>query len=616
MRFKLTIILVLLNLALFTLLYFLAKGPPTGPRSGSGALLAQGVVQGAERIQIENPATGQEWILEKRAATWRITSPVLWPANPFAVSRILNQLQFLEEVTRFAVSDIEESGQSLADFGLDPPKATLTLHHKGTHSQIAIGQGTEVGNRLYVLSPDRADVVVVNRELLDSITFELEAMRSQEIFDIPLFETRSVSLKIGDLPVRIVRDGEGWKFETPVETTADTARVESAINRLTGMRLVAFSEEGQQVHGLESPRMRLTLEGNNRRQTVIIGNRVEDDLQVLRYYAKLADNATVFVLPAGPLSDFFDSLDRLRERRFIQLERDAITSIAISTGERSTQLQKLEQGGWQVPVKDAQSSLMVWPADPAIIAELLEAILGLRAEAFVSDSPSAADLERFGFNDPQRRVAIQAAGQQRSILIGNFDREEQTLYVKIEEAPFVYQVEENRLLDLLQLPPLHYRLRLLEEQPPSAQILSITLTDLQSDELLFSIRSGPPDEEAAKTEFMEGGIEQALAGIEESDRQWARLLITQVRKFPVKSFLGEQNPNGHQIGDRFLRWRYLLQAQLRLPGGEEARIRTRQFNFTERIGGTTQIGYSPDHATAFELTQELIDAIFHFAVTR
>ena len=615
MRFRLTIILVLLNLALFTLLYFLAKGP-TGPRSGSSALLAQGVVQGAEKIQIENPETGQEWMIEKRAATWRITSPVLWPANPFAVSRILNQLQFLEEVTRFAVSDIEQSGQSLADFGLDPPKATLTLHHRGAQSQIAIGQGTEVGNRLYVLSPDRANVVVVNRELLDSITFELEAMRSQEIFDIPLFETRSVSLKIGDLPVRIVRDGGGWKFETPVETTADTARVESAINRLTGMRLVDFSEEDQQVHGLESPRMRLTLEGNNRRQTVIIGNRVEDNLQVLRYYAKLADSATVFVLPAGPLSDFFDSLDRLRERQFVQLERDAITSITISAGEQSTQLQKLEQGGWQVPVKDARRSFLVWPADPTVIDGLIEAILGLRAIVFVSDSPSAADLESFGFNHPQRRVAIQAASQQSSILIGDFDGEEQALYVKIEEAPFVYQVEENRLLNLLELRPLHYRLRVLEEQPPSARILSIALTDLQSDELLFSIRSDPPEEEGAKTGILERGIEEALAGIEEPDRQSARLLISQVRKFAVKSFPREQNSEGHQIGDRFLRWRYLLRAQLRLPGGDEAQIRTRQFTFTERIGGTTQIGYSPDHATAFELTQELIDAIFHFAVTR
>ena len=615
MRFRLTIILVLLNLALFTLLYFLAKGP-TGPRSGSSALLAQGVVQGAEKIQIENLETGQEWMIEKRAATWRITSPVLWPANPFAVSRILNQLQFLEEVTRFAVSDIEQSGQSLADFGLDPPKATLTLHHRGAQSQIAIGQGTEVGNRLYVLSPDRANVVVVNRELLDSITFELEAMRSQEIFDIPLFETRSVSLKIGDLPVRIVRDGGGWKFETPVETTADTARVESAINRLTGMRLVDFSEEDQQVHGLESPRMRLTLEGNNRRQTVIIGNRVEDDFQVLRYYAKLADSATVFVLPAGPLSDFFDSLDRLRERQFVRLERDAITSITISAGEQSTQLQKLEQGGWQVPVKDARRSFLVWPADPTVIDGLIEAILGLRAIVFVSDSPSAADLESFGFNHPQRRVAIQAASQQSSILIGDFDGEEQALYVKIEEAPFVYQVEENRLLNLLELRPLHYRLRVLEEQPPSARILSIALTDLQSDELLFSIRSDPPEEEGAKTGILERGIEEALAGIEEPDRQSARLLISQVRKFAVKSFPREQNPEGHQIGDRFLRWRYLLRAQLRLPGGDEAQIRTRQFTFTERIGGTTQIGYSPDHATAFELTQELIDAIFHFAVTR
>lgn len=612
MRFRLTIILVFLNVVLFTMLYFLAR-KPSGLGSSERALLPQGVVQGAEKIQIETPLTGEKWMIEKRATAWHITSPVLWPANPFAVSRILNQLQFLEEITRFTVGDIEDSGQSLADFGLDPPNATLTLHHRGGQSQIAIGQGTEVGNRLYVLSPDHADVVVVNRELFDSITFELEAMRSQEIFDIPLFETRSLSLKIDDLPVRIARDGDRWKFEAPVETMADTARVESAITRLTGMRLVAFLEAGQEVHGLDSPRMRLTLEGNNRRQTVIIGNRVEDNLQISRHYAKLADNNTIFILPAEPLSDFFDAMDRLRERRFIQLDRDTITSITISAGGRSTQLQKLEQGSWQVPVKNLKGSLIVWPADPTVIDKLLETILNLQAFTFVSDSPSAADLENFGFNDPQRRLVVQAAGQQSSILIGNFIRAEQAFYVKVKESPFVYQIEDTHLLSVLALRPLHYRLRILEEQPPSAQVLSISLTDLASTELLFSIGSEVPVETEEISGNLESGIDRALAGLAEEDRPAAGQFISQARKFSVKSFFSEQNTDGHQYGDEFLPWRYLLRAHLQFPGGEEAQIRTREFTFTERIDGTTQIGYSRKHATAFALTQELIDAIFHFA---
>ena len=35
-----------------------------------------------------------------------------WSANYFAINRILNQLQFLEEEASFPVDDIEKTGQS------------------------------------------------------------------------------------------------------------------------------------------------------------------------------------------------------------------------------------------------------------------------------------------------------------------------------------------------------------------------------------------------------------------------------------------------------------------------------------------------------------------------
>ncbi len=613
MRFKLTILLVLLNAALFLLIYFLEK-KPVNPPLGLGTILPEGVVEATDKLQISGRDMSEDWIIEKENGVWQIISPVNWQANLFAVNRIFNQLQFLEKVTSFPVSEINRAGQSLEDYGLDPEGAILTLFHNGNQTNIGIGKTTEIGNRLYILSPDRKVVHVVNRHLLDSITVDLDTLRSQEIFDIPLFEVRSLNLKIEDLPVRITRDGEGWSFETPIEVPADTTRVEMAINNLTGIRLIGFSSEETGPQGLENPTMRLTLEGNNRRQTILVGNALEGESLTPQYFAKLENKPTTFTLPAQPFEDFFAAQERLRERNFVQLAPESLTSLEIFVGESTTQLQKLEQGAWQVTARDTNGSVITWPADTKLTMEIIDALLNLRAVRFVTDSPSATDLVDFGLNDPQRRIILHAGEEEKTILMGDPDLDRRRIYVKIAEAPFVYQIEENEVLTLLQSRPLHYRRRDLVEQPHAARILSIELVNLTDDSVLISVNNPGGEEEGRESEGE--GISAAIETLPEADREAAEELFRQMRKFTVKSYLKDQFTDGYDLGEKTLPWKYLLKSTLHLPGGAEDQIRQLNFYFTERLGGTTQIGGSPEYSAIFELDQKLIDAIFHFTFER
>ena len=99
--------------------------------------------------------------IEKRQEGWMITRPTEWPANPHAVSRILNELMLLDHYTNFLVKDLAKSGLSLADYGLDKPQFTLTFTagvDTGASRNAAaaplktvtlrIGDTTKVGNRL------------------------------------------------------------------------------------------------------------------------------------------------------------------------------------------------------------------------------------------------------------------------------------------------------------------------------------------------------------------------------------------------------------------------------------------------------------------------------------
>ena len=81
------------------------------------------------------------------ATGWFLTRPIEWRANPNAVSRIISDLQFLEHETSFAVRDVVKNGQSLADYGLDHPKLTVSFTSGGPDTTGAAPVTTHAADR-------------------------------------------------------------------------------------------------------------------------------------------------------------------------------------------------------------------------------------------------------------------------------------------------------------------------------------------------------------------------------------------------------------------------------------------------------------------------------------
>src|SRR5690606_31029484 len=156
-------------------------------------------------IQITGQTFAEPLRLRKTPEAWMLTSPVEWPANPHAVGRIVNELQFLEQRTSFSVDDLLQAGQTLADYGLEEPAMTVSFATTSPQPgatppedqliSLAIGAETSVGNRLYILSPDRQRVHVVQRSLAESLSVTLEQLRSRTCFTVEVFEVRSLNLE-------------------------------------------------------------------------------------------------------------------------------------------------------------------------------------------------------------------------------------------------------------------------------------------------------------------------------------------------------------------------------------------------------------------------------------
>ncbi|HXN35321.1 MAG TPA: DUF4340 domain-containing protein [Opitutaceae bacterium] len=614
MRSKVTLVLLFLNVALFFFIFYFERDW----RIEHASLEARRRVLGPEAadiraLEVAGSAPGSGFSLERRGDSWFLTRPVEWPANPNAVSGILNELQLLEHETSFSTHDLEKNGQRLADYGLDQPKLTVSFTSgasaSGKTTVLRIGDTTKVGNHLYLLSPDGERIHVVGRSLADSLSIAFDDLRSDVVFSIPVFEARSLSIQAAapsGIRVRLHREGSRWSFETPVIARASKSVTELAINELGSLRVKSFVL--QNAPAFAAP-LRVTLEGNNRHETLFIGGAADGDGI---HYAQLEGRPAVFTasIPEQLMATLRSAQDDLRDRHVMDFDAGAVTSIALSApNQPELALQRLESdsgshaAGWQIIRRGSGSQgPQAIQADAAAVQRLLEQLATLTALQFQSDAPTAADLEDWGFNRPEREIELTLAGAtpaQVTLQIGLPTKRENVAYARIAGSSSVYAVEPDILRET-SASPLSWRERQLSSLPVSARITSLALTAVADNSVIYSHRIEG-----------DGTWDAALAAETAPRRDAVNAILAQLRSLHAARYMEEGFPEKIFAAGEVRPWKYRLDATISLPNGAGgSQVNTMTLWLAERTGATEQLAGSKEFATVFAVEQPLLDALW------
>ncbi|MBC9866306.1 MAG: DUF4340 domain-containing protein [Opitutae bacterium] len=607
MRKQLTLILILMNLVVLAVFYLFEKGIRVEDRFAleDNKIFHEEAVN-IDYIRISGDSIGPDRILKKTETQWDLTSPMEWQANIFAVSRILNQITFLEKETGFLVEELKDAERDLSNFGLDNPQLRLEFGKGAKRTAIAIGAPTEIGNRVYILSPDQKEIMVIKRGLYDSLLVDLGNLQSQSVFEIPLFELKTLSIQKSypsPLRIRILKIDHQWRFETPIQTRADLAEVETVVNGLNNLAVHSFIDNPDpdpSIYNLTNPQMRLTLEAEDKRQSILIGAKYTEEGGDEYYYAKLSESDTVFTVPVRLFDEHLNNAQEiLRERRFVPFDPNAISALEISRGNRALSLQKLETGVWQVFSREEDGSMVAHAADPAIVAAMVTSLQTLRAQIFVSDAPSKADLEVYGFTDPQRVIQLQA---DRDIVLEVGDLvagNPRHAYAKLKSEPFIYEVDRS-LLEEFHTRPLDYRARLVHREPTEARLVGLTIYEADADQVVYgaALNEETPTWASIAEEF----------AVESAAREDLLSLVDQARMIEAKSYIDEAFDS--------IEWKYRLDFQFERRGEAEVDSWTTSLWVSERFSGTrTIVGFRPQERV-FYAPQRFIDAFFGLTISR
>ncbi len=627
MRSKVTVVLLFLNVVLFAYIYYTWHTP--------GVLVPSHAVLPPEISSMDSFTrtlrTGEVVKLEKKNETWWLTRPYEWPANPIATAHLSHELQFLKDVASFPVTDLAKSGQTLADYGLTEPSIVLEFTAAQKSFKLLIGDSTKDDNNLYVLSPDGARIHVVNRSLAQGAGLSLAELRNPTIFTIPEFEVRSLNLQLpapSNLKVRLRRDSAShWNFESPILARAAKTPVNvtiTALNGLTAKTFIPPNEADLDRFGLGAPALRVTLEGNARRETMLIGNAAPTAGD---YYAKIEDKPVVFTTTISPtlLGVLRSAQENLRDPHVVDFDPATVTAVNIAVpGQPELALQKLETAApakgapantpvpesWQVITRTAGQAPVTLPGDAAVITELLTKIQLLAARKFLTDAPAAAEVERYGFNRAEREITLSLntggglSGKDPStdvLQIGVSPDEPGKAFARLTNPPFVYEI----LPDILDETPAlarHYRQRLLRPGlADGARITSVSLVDLSNNATLYTqkLKEGDKDWLAV------------IAAEPEAVRPILGAVLNNLRTLRAQSFAADTfSPDHADTAQGARPWRYRLDYTIAY-NGDAAQGTPSSLLLTERLGGSSQIAGTADFGgVVFTPEQQLIDALF------
>ena len=639
MRTKVTLVLLFLNVALF---FFIFKFERSW-RTERASLEARSQVFGSEvadirALTVTSAVPGGSYGLARRGDGWFVTAPLDWPANPHAVSRIVNELQFLKHDASFTVSNLKNNGQSLADFGLDQPRLTVAFTSGDSAAGTAprtttfyLGDTSKIGNRLYLLSGDGETIHVVPRGLADSLTLPLDQLRTDDILDIPVFEARALSIQkstaTGNARVALHRDGAHWTFDTPIIARASKDATALMLSALGALRTKTFiTANPPAALPSAAPALRLTIEGNNRRETLLLGETVPLDdtkpkIQISRsadnpastdYYAQLEGRPALFTVTVSDAlhADLLGAQEKLRETRVLDFDARSVTAITLTapnqpplTLQRDLVANSPDSAAWQLLRRGENSQPpQTLPADRAAVQRLIEQLSLLTAQKFSSDAPSAADLENWGFNRPEREVTLtlavpaapghpaSAATSQLTLQLGLATQRDNFAYARLAGTASVYVYAVSP--DILRETPVaarEWRERLVRELPAAARLTTLKLTDLAENKLILDLTLDP----SAKVQ------------------EPVPVILASLRMLRAKKFSQDNFTDKVFLGGEDRAWRYRLEAGIALPGGAAGeQTTTTTLLFSERIGGTQQLAGSAELNTVFEIEQPLVDALW------
>jgi hypothetical protein len=361
--------------------------------------------------------------VERANGQWALTAPLAYPAQPFAIDGLLQMLANLRSHASISPEELGETKRSVAEYGLDVPRATITLQQAGLRNEILIGAKTPVGNQVYIQVLNLPGIHVVSDEVFERLPRAPNDWRDPTLISFS-------GINFDRIEVRSTGRGFALQFDPtnqscvltkPTPARVATPKIVELIRKVTNARVAQFvsddPREDLDALGLQPPQAELIFGlGTNDVATFQFGKSPTNDASVV--YARKAGRPNVVLLPKSVLDALQTPYTELRDRRLLSFAPEVVDTVEVlGKGEPAFSVRKQFNGEWMIV--DADATL----ADTPMMRECLERLAKLEGNL---EKDVVTDWTTYGLEPVARRYFLKstvtnATGQITNRILAQLD---------------------------------------------------------------------------------------------------------------------------------------------------------------------------------------------------
>lgn len=401
--------------------------------------------------RVEYTSTNQPLAAELRDHRWRLVLPDEYPADEVAIQMLLRQCSELKSTLTIKPAEID----SLADFGLDPPRGTLTISQGSTRIRLNVGVVTPVNNQLYVQTEGSGEVSVVDGEFARYLPRQHTHWRNPYLLDLHGLDFNRVRIRNQNNITMFERGTNGrWRItQPPPPKRANSEIIDQLIDFWKKWPVRAFVTDTTntplETWGLDKPAIELSLsQGTNQLLSVQFGGLEVKMTNTV--YARLPMSDDVVLAESGYLYGLMQHYWTYCDHRMIDPVKEEDIDVIRVTGRESFSLRRRTNENWHA--ENEQRT----PIDPLLMHHFLETLKGTVAEEL--EKQVVTDYARYGLDKPSVtyrlfRSVTNASGQSTNMLIGGIEfgkAEVDRVFARRHDENAVYVVSLGRLRSLPQ----------------------------------------------------------------------------------------------------------------------------------------------------------------------
>ncbi len=438
--------------------YFLAK--KRLPGSDESAEKDKRVLdfKSAQVNEMEIKGADRDFLFERKEGRWMLKRPMQVRASGTEMDGILSSMEFLESRRRLTREQIAEAKLTLADYGLEKPRASVTLRMFAEKRLVTLLIGNEArqGEALYIQVQGRPEVYLVDKYLASRLDKKLDDYRERSLFDFTAEDVRGLEIRNAGKPLEFARSNQIWRVVQPLNARADREKLGDLIHQMASLRAESFLSEDPSAareYGLEEPAQEVTVKlvKQDAVCTLLLGARLKNDDKKMA--ARVKGQNSIVSVAAGFGSEVARPLSDLRDHQVASFEPAEVSEIEMRNRGATLTLQR-QEGEWKITQPEKLT------ADRELVEKLLARLGTLQVKEFAADV--LTDVEKFGLKPALGRILLKGKGgvtastNAPSILldlaIGKTDVAKKLTYAKPSDESCIYGLNAADMADLPHAP--------------------------------------------------------------------------------------------------------------------------------------------------------------------